>query len=75
MYLLKSIIRKSQMTFDFGKHEEERTVHATTRHLQSGAVAHVKEHQRKTVVADKQSNRRCDTQMRFADAICLTLTR
>lgn len=54
MYLLKSIIRKSQMAFDFGKHEEERTVHATTRHMQSGAVAQVKEHQRKTVVREQK---------------------
>lgn len=53
MHLIKSIIKKSQMSFDFGKHEEERTVHATTRHMQSGAVAQVKEHQRRTMVADK----------------------
>ncbi len=56
MYLLKSILRKSQMSFDFGKHEEERTVHATTRHMQSGVVVQVKEHQRKTVVADKPND-------------------
>lgn len=56
MYLLKSIIRKSQMSlFDWKpeKHEEQRTVHATTRHLQSGAVVQVKEHQRRTEVVDE----------------------
>lgn len=54
MYLLKSIIRKSQMSlFDWKpeKHEEQRTVHATTRHMQSGAVVQVQEHQRKTMVS------------------------
>lgn len=45
------ILRKSQMTFDFGKHEEKRTVRATTRHLASGAVTQVQVHQRRTEVA------------------------
>lgn len=52
MFLLKSIISKSQMMFDFGNHEEDRMVHATTRHLQNGTVAQVKEHHRRTVVAE-----------------------
>lgn len=41
------LIRKSQMNlFDAPKHEESRTVHAGTRHLQNGAVVQVAEHQR-----------------------------
>ncbi len=56
MYLLKSIIRKSQMSLDFSTptHEEERTVHASTRHLQSGTVVQVGEHHRKMEVAGQQ---------------------
>jgi hypothetical protein len=47
-------LKKSQMSlFDWKpeKHEEQRTVHATTRHLQSGAVVQIQEHQRKTMVS------------------------
>ena len=44
------LIRKSQMNL-FDHHEEQRTVHAGTRHLQNGAVVQVAEHQRRTVVA------------------------
>jgi hypothetical protein len=59
MYLLlrKTIerIRKSQMSlFDWQpKHEEQHTVHATTRHLISGAIVQVKEHERKMQIADE----------------------
>ena len=50
------LIRKSQMTFDFSapKHDELRTVHAGTRHLQNGASIHVAEHRRHTQVADTE---------------------
>jgi len=56
MHLIKAIIRKSQMSlFDWKpeKHEEQRTVHATTRHMQSGAVVQVQEHQRRTEVVSR----------------------
>ena len=46
------LIRKSQMAFDFSKHDEQRTVHAGTRHLANGAVVQVAEHQRRTEIKD-----------------------
>jgi hypothetical protein len=51
------ILRKSQMSlFDWvpPKHEDEREVRATTRHLASGAVVAVKKHERKVQVAEKR---------------------
>lgn len=53
-YIDRFKIIKSQMAFDFSapKHEEERTVRATTRHLASGTVAQVQAHQRRTKVTD-----------------------
>ena len=45
------LIRKSQMNL-FDHHEEQRTVHSGTRHLQNGAAVQVVEHQRRTEVVN-----------------------
>lgn len=52
-------LRKSQMSlFDYQppRHEEVKTVHAGTRHLASGAVVQVAEHQRKVQVRGKEGS-------------------
>lgn len=55
--MLQFLIRKSQLSlFDYqpSRHEEVKTVHAGTRHLASGAVVQVAEHQRKVQVRGKE---------------------
>ncbi len=60
-------LKKSQMSlFDWQPtHEEERTIRATERHLASGEVVQVKQHERKTKVKDSLHHR--DTNYRYKD--------
>ncbi len=54
------LLKKSQMSlFDYHPptHEEVKTVHAGTRHLASGAVVQIAEHQRKVQVRGKDGER------------------
>lgn len=53
LFLLKRLTKSQMSLFDPPKHEEERTIHAGVRHMASGAIVNVQEHQRRTKVSDK----------------------